>query len=234
MRTLIAASTGALVLAGVSHADFVDVVYTGTGAGSSVTVSSPVRNGNVFAGQIRMTLSNSTGIDLNGNWTVFCSDLGQNVSGSSTTYEVLPVSSLPAGSGMGAAKAAAIADLYAFAAGSQLSSGTSNNLATAFQLAIWEIVHDFDANAVNYGLSITSGLFSATKTNGDAFSATLMGHIANLFGAIGNTNGASLIGLGHPGRQDQILEVNGFVPGPGVLASAAIGLLLAGPRRRRA
>lgn len=234
MRTLIFVSSGALALAGFAQADFVDVTYTGTGAGSSVTVNSPVRNGNVFAGQIHMTLTNSTGIDLNGNWIVFCSDLGQNVSGGTNTYEVLPVSSLPQGGGMGAAKAAAIADMYAFAAGSQLLGTTSNSLATAFQIAIWEIVHDFDANASGNGLDVTAGLFSATKTDGSAFSATLMGHVASLFAAIGNTQGASIVGLGHPGKQDQILEVSGFVPGPGVLATGALGLLLSAGRRRRA
>jgi hypothetical protein len=235
MRTsLVALSAGALSLCSLASADFVDVVYAGTGAGSNVKVSSPVRNGDVFAGQIKMTLSNSTGVDLNGNWIAYCTDLGQNVSGGSTTYEVLPVASLPMGGGMGAAKAAAIGDLYAFAAGSQLTNTTSAALATAFQLAIWEIVHDFDANAAGFGLNVTSGTFSATKTDGSALSAAVMGHLASLFAAIGTTNGATLLGLGHPSAQDQILEVSGFVPGPGVLACSAIGLIIRGARRRRA
>lgn len=235
MRTpFVALSLGALSLCSLASADFVDVVFTGTGAGSNVKVSSPVRNGDVFAGQVRMTLSNSTGVDLNGNWIVYCTDLGQNISGGSTTYEVLPVASLPMGGGMGAAKAAAIGDLYAFAAGSQLSNATSNALATAFQVAIWEIVHDFDANASGYGLDVTAGSFSATQTNGSALSAAVMGHLASLFAAIGTTSGSTLLGLGHPSAQDQILEVSGFVPGPGVLACGAIGLVLGGARRRRA
>lgn len=235
MRTLIAVSCGALALAGASNADFVDVAFTGTGAGTQVKVTSPVRNGDVFAGQLHLTLSNSTGLDLNGNWTVYCSDLGQNISGGpANTYEVMQVSSLPMGSGMGAAKAAAIGDLYAFAAGSQLTNATSNQLAAAFQIAIWEIIHDFDANAANNGLDITAGLFSATKTDGSAFSVSFMQIVSDLFAAIGTTEGTTLFGLGNGSAQDQIIEVSGFIPGPGVLATGAIGLLLRSPRRRRA
>lgn len=233
MRVLTIATVSTFALAGLAQADFVDLTYAGTGAGSNVAVYSPVRNGTVFAGQIYLTLSNSTGLNLNGSWVSFCSDLGQNLSGGTNTYEIVGVDTLPIGDPMGAAKAQAIADMYSYAAGAQLSNTASNNLACAFQLAIWEIIHDFDSNAANNGLDITSGLFHATKSNGDAFSATLMGHLADFFGAIGTHGGAQLLGLGNGSRQDQILEVSGFIPGPGALALGALAGVLGASRRRR-
>ncbi len=234
MRTLICASVSALAICSFSHAGFVDVAFTGTGKGQNVKIVSPGHNGNVFAGQLNFALSNSTAGDfLNGNWIGFCTDLYQTVSAGTNQYEVLPISALPMGAPMGAAKAAAIQSIYSFAAGAQLSSGTTNAFAAAFQLAIWEIVTDYTGVGPSLGLNITSGLFSATKTDGDPLSATIMGHLASLFGAIGTSGDANLIGIGSSNRQDQILEISNVIPGPGALATAAIGVLLSGARRRR-
>lgn len=236
MRSLITASLSVLAFSTIAGADFVDVVYTGKGSGKNVKIVSPGINGDVFAGQLHFTLSNSTaGAFLNGSWTAFCTDLFQHTSSSSNPYQVVPVASLPFSGPMGAAKAAAIGDLYASMAGSQLEASTSDNLACAFQLAIWEIVTDFTGAGPSMGLDITSGGFQATKTTGEALSSGVMGYLADLFGAIGTTNGANLIGLGSESRQDQLIELpEGTIPGPGALATIALGCVLANSRRRRA
>ncbi|MFO0783616.1 MAG: hypothetical protein U0636_08015 [Phycisphaerales bacterium] len=227
MRTLACVSIGALALTSLATADFVDLQFTGVGAGQMVKVTSPSRNGDVFAGQILFTLTNSTGINLDGNWILYCCDLGQTVSGSTNTYEVLPVSSVPVNGPMGAIKAAAIGDLYAAAGGNQYTN--DNDFATAFQLAIWEVVTDYVGGPASLA-DITSGSFQATMTDSSPLSAGIAGYLSFLLNAIGTTNGANVLGLGNEGLQDQLIEV----PGPGVLAAGAIGAVLSGARRRRA
>ncbi|MBM4112721.1 MAG: hypothetical protein FJ253_05000 [Phycisphaerae bacterium] len=208
-------------------AETVSMRYDGTGAGSQVKITSALFNGNAFAGQIHQTISGGSSID--GSWITFCTDLSQHVSGSFNPFEIVTVDFLPSGSPMGAAKANAIRDLYAYAGGSQLLDSTANALAAAFQLALWEVLVDFDDSADGHALDITAGGFSATKTNGDAFSATLMSHLSSLFGAIGtvDSSGVQLVGLSSGQHQDQII----VIPAPAALA--LVGAAAITRRRRR-
>lgn len=214
---------------GIAQAEMIEARFTGTQKGSTVRVTSPDLTGNTFAGQLKYSLSDGPE-DIIGDWVTFCSDLAQRTNGSDRWYDIVPVSSLPGSAPMGEAKADAIRDLYIFSAGSQLTSTTSNNLATAFQLAVWEIINDFDANAPGYNLSITSGLFSATKTNGDALPSGITTELNSLFGAVGNTPNApvSLMGLRSGSYQDQLIPI----PAPGTAALAGLGALCFISRRR--
>ncbi|MBL9140708.1 MAG: hypothetical protein JNK53_02475, partial [Phycisphaerae bacterium] len=151
----------------------------------------------------------------------------QTVYDNYSTYEVLNVSDIPLSSPMGAVKAAAITDMYAWAAGYQYTA--DNDFAAAFQLAIWEIVYDYTGGPKVLA-DIYSGLFQATQTDNSPLNAGMSAALSALFAAIGTNGSANLVGLGSESWQDQILEV----PGPGVISIGAIGLVMAGRRRRRA
>ncbi len=227
MRNLICVSAGALAIAGIASADQVDMVYTGSGAGQWVKVVSPGYNGDLYAGQLLVNITNSTGVNLDGNWMTYCADLFQTVYDNYATYEVLNVSDIPLTDPMGAVKSAAIHDMYAFAAGYQYSA--DNDFAAAFQLAIWEVVYDYNGGPKTLA-DMYAGLFQATSTDNSPLNGGISAAISALFGAIGSNGQANLIGLGNESWQDQILEV----PGPGVLGIGALSLVMAGARRRRA
>lgn len=230
MNTRILAVAAALVsAAGLANADMITVQFTGTQRGQNVRIASPGHNGNVFAGQLKHTLSNGPA-ELNGAWITYCTDLAQYVSSNPAQYEVVDVALVPGYAPMGADKAAAVRDLYIYAAGSQLSTTTSNDLATAFQLAVWEVITDFNAAGSNYGLSITSGAFSATRTNGNALASGITTQLNSLFAAIGNqpSSPIALLGIKSANHQDQLIPI----PAPGAAALAGLGVLCLSARRR--
>lgn len=231
IRAIFAAAAIASV-AGAASANVINVQYTGTGRGQSVHVSSPWYNGDVFAGQLKHTLSGATGADaiFNGNWTTFCSDLADHVSSSVRSFSLVPVEQLPDGGAMGTAKAQAIADMYAFAAGTQLLAGASNSDAAAFQLAIWEVITDFNPSLSNKGLSLTAGSFRATSTNGSALPSAISSRASSLLSAIGVVHGDvnSLEGIKSSSYQDQIIPI----PAPGSALLAGLGFALIARRKR--
>ncbi len=224
-HTLIACLATSL-LASAASADTVQAQFTGTGYGQNVSVSqdSGANFGNVFAGQLQYTLSSSSGPTyyLNGQWISFCTELGQFTNGNNQLYTVMDVADLPIpGAGMGAAKAGMVAQLFTAAAGSQYSA--SNDLASAFQLAVWEIVNDYDGSTLA-SMDLGTGIFRG-NVNG-----TIGGMVSTfLSGAFNASSGADIIGLGSETYQDQLIEV----PAPGVLALLGFAGLSA-PRRRRA
>lgn len=214
--------------AGLANADLVSVAATGTGAGRDVNVTHGATTRNVFAGQIRLTLSASTGFNLNGAWTSFCTELHQFIylDGVARVYEVQPLSDLPIpGAGMGSVKADAIARMYATANDAQF--GTNNDYAAAFQIAVWEVVNDFDGTAGS--LDVSSGDFK-----GNNLSAAIAGNLAVLFASAADLGGPtrSLIGIGSSGFQDQILDITSVIPAPGALALLGVAGLI-GVRRRK-
>lgn len=227
MRNLMCVTAGVLAIAGAASADQVDLAYTGSGAGQWVKVVSPGYNGDLYAGQILINITNSTGINLNGDWMVYCSDLYQTVNDNYSTYDVLNVEDIPLSNPMGAVKAAAINDMYSWAAGYQYAA--DNDFAAAFQLAIWEIVYDY-TGAPKVLADIYTGAFQSYSTDSSPLSAGISAALSGLFASIGSGGSAVLLGLGNDTWQDQIIEV----PGPGVLSVGALSLLMAGRRRRRA
>lgn len=235
MKTRMFSALALALAAGLAHADVINVQYTGTGAGSNVAITSPSFNGNVFAGQLKHTLTNGTGAAAayNGNWLTYCTDLAQHVTSTTKTYDVVSITQLPDSSPMGAAKANAIRSIYNMANTTQSRSDTTSDLATAFQLAVWEIVTDFNPALANDGLSISSGAFRATRTNGSALSSGVLAQLNNLFSAAAlGAGGTDLVGIRSGSYQDQILPIANPVPAPGSAALATLGLLCCGGRRR--
>jgi hypothetical protein len=232
---ILAISAAALAVSAASAAN-VNVAFTGTGAGSNVRLTVGSATMNVFAGQLMHTISGATGAEswINGSKATYCADLTQYVTSSTTTFVTTDVANLRIGSPMGTVKANAIRDMFAFAAGSQIATPGNSDFTTAMQLAVWEVINDYNAGAANKGLSVTSGTFSATKTDGSALSAGIVTNLNALFAVAGtNVPGASgmqFLGLGSDCQQDQI--VSGVVPTPGMLSMAAAGSLIAIRRRR--
>ncbi|QOJ00196.1 MAG: hypothetical protein HRU70_06725 [Phycisphaeraceae bacterium] len=233
VRTALIATAAAAGFAAQANADFVDVRYLGTGRGQELRVEFNGHTQNLFAGQLRHRLSNGTGdaAALNGDHLTFCSDLAQYVSSSTKTYETVAVALIPASSPMGALKAAAIYDLYTAGSALALESDADNKRAAAFQIALWEIVSDYDGSAAS--LSLTAGSFKAFKKDGGALDATIRNHALALFAAVGSNTEHSvhLTGLSSRTAQDQILA--GFnVPAPASGALALAGCLVLARRRR--
>lgn len=227
----IAAAIAAMVSA-PALADTVDVKFLGTGAGTSVKINLNGNQTNVFAGQLIHHFSNGTGAgaQLNGTFVTFCTDLTEYVTSTTKTYNVVGIEDMPNSAPMGAAKAQAIADLYAYAAGSQIALAATDNIAAAFQIAVWEIVTDFNALAVNNGLSLSAGSLKVTKTNGSSLGSTLTSTIAAMFSALGtNSSGSGILGVSRAGSQDQLVVVP--LPAPGILALAGLGGVVALRRR---
>lgn len=228
-------TTAAAVLgvAGLAAADTVDLRYTGPGAGASFNITAGSVTNDLFAGQLNFLTSNGTGAgtSLEGTLQSFCIDVFEPLAAFSEgpqTYDLNDLSAAPVtgvgGSAMGGAKADAIARMYAFANGQQF--GSSNDYAAAFQLAVWEVIADFDAS-----LDIAGGDFRVN----DALSVGVTDILDDLFTAAGDTGigGARVAALTNSGLQDQIYEV--VIPLPGAAGLAAVGLAgvgLIGRRRK--
>lgn len=221
---LIASLTLVGACAGFANAayDTVDVAGVSFGAGQSVNFTLGGNAESAWAGNFNIALTNSSGVNLDGSWVTFCTEISQNINlpSSPIQYDVMPVSALPTpGTAMGVASADAIARMYAFAAGSQY--GANADLASAFQIAIWEIYNDYST----FGIDLSTGNFQGT------FSAGIDGYLTGLFAAANNLNGpmATITGLGNASYQDLIIET----PAPGALALMGVAGLL-GSRRRKA
>ena len=212
-----------------ASADLVTVFCSGTGAGRAVTLSHLGTTRNVFAGQIMLSLSNSSSGALNGSWISFCTELSQNihVNGPSQVYQVLSVAQVPnPGPGMGETRAAAIARMYTFASNTQF--GGNADYAAAFQIALWEIANDYDGSAAS--LSLAAG-----NLQGASLAAGIVANISGLLSAAADTSIFSkpLVGLGNAGFQDQIIDPSVPIPTPGAMALLGLANVFGARRRRR-
>lgn len=228
-------TTAAVVLgvAGVAAADTVDLRYTGPGAGQSYSINAGGSNSDVFAGQLNFLASDGTGAgaSLNGTLRSFCIDVLEPLApfaSGAQTYDLNDLADAPVTNAgdpaMGAAKADAIARMYTFAAGQQF--GASSDYAAAFQLAVWEVIADFDTT-----LDLGDGDFEVTS----AVSTSVSDIVDDLFGAAADLSisEANVGALTNRGLQDQIYQV--VIPLPGAAGLAAVGLAgvgLVGRRRK--
>ena len=169
---------------------------------------------------------------LTGEMITYCIDLSQHVSSTTRHYSVLPVASAPVGGAMGMDKARAVAALYDYALGVQLETSASNDIAASFQLALWEVITDYNPSIGAASLDITSGQFSATRTNGNALWSGVQNILNGFFSWTDNLSfdTTRYAAITNNSYQDQIV----VVPAPGCAALAGVGLGLVATRRRRA
>jgi hypothetical protein len=233
-RTAFLASAATLAVTAVATADIVDVRYTGTGLGRNVRTHYQGNSQNVFAGQLHHQFSEGTGEAalLDGPLITYCSELTEYVTGSTREYELSPLPLAPNSDPMGEVAAQALTDIWIFADGQQLLTQNTNdnrNFAAAFQIAVWEIVHDYDGSLLS--LDVEAGDLTVTKTNGQQLASNITSHLGDLFGAVGtNSSFSGLRAVTRAGAQDQVV----MVPTPGALALCVVAFVpLAGSRRRR-
>lgn len=217
---------------GAATADTVRLDFEGTGSGRNVRVTIGGDTFGTFAGQLIHSFSNGNGVaaGLSGNRITFCSDLSQYVASGGATYNVTSIQNLPGSGPMGASKMQAIYDMYAAAAGSQM--GANDDMAAAFQLAVWEVIYDYDPSNTS-SLNLSSGNLKARNSLGLSLSSTILNHAAGLFSAIGsNAAQTGLLGFTNSSFQDQILQVQ-LVPIPMAVIAGLAGLGMVGYVRRR-
>ncbi len=232
--TMIAAVVAAAGFAsGALAADTVSMKFTGTGSGSNVKATYFSTTLNVFAGQLKHTITSGTGWSarLNGDHRTFCTDFGEYVTSSFKTYKVVDPQWTPNSAPMGVDKASAIRDIYTTAGIAISQTGLNNDMAAAFQLAVWDIVADYNASIGIAGLGLSGGHFKATNTGGGSLSSGIITNYNTLINSIGHTaRTAPVLGLTNNGSQDQLV----YVPTPGAASLAGLGGLLAARRQRRA
>lgn len=230
------ATAGLLMMATGAMADTISAKFEGTGRGTNLKATLDNSGVNVFVGSLRYTLTNGSGVGvaLNGAHRTFCADLLQTVSTSATTHQVVQASVLTnaISATNGAARASALADVFAIYGTQATDSAADNNFAAAFQLIVWDIIYDYTSAGVS-SLSLTGGRFVATQTNGSALSSAVTTAYNTIKSAIGpayTSNGLFAITSGQ--FQDQLVQVQTLIPTPGAAALAGVGLLAVGRRRR--
>lgn len=220
-------------LAGSALAAPIAVDFTGTGMGTSATVSfnsgnsSAFTNRGLFVGQLKHTLG--TGLNAR-DFVTYCIDLTQYAGDGQ--FEVVGLRSAPVTNPapsneweMNQGQADALNALYH----SFHNTIDSNSEAAAFQAAIWEIVFDWG--------TVDGGTFSAGDTT------NLTGGVVQIHNNVSNAlyssylsaaesrgNTSSILGaIVSESLQDQLLVIP--LPSAGLMASA--GVLAIGARRRR-
>jgi len=235
-----------LALAGTAAADQVRLKTTGLVTGGVARVESSLKGSgafNVNAGQIKHTVDSSDSSLVSvGDLLTFCTEIAQTTSGSFHDFDIKNIADAPDPEGalgpIGSDKAEAIGRLYHYVVkdlGKDLQSTLDNDFAAAFQLAIWEIVEDFDKTAIDGGLAAGSGDFKVldfSRSSGTTASGVST-DFDTLIGVAKDTSlsGLRLGALTNPDRQDQII----IIPLPGTAGLAAFGLAGVGlaARRRR-
>lgn len=228
----------ALAAAAPALADTTEMKFLGVGAGRTVRMTLNGDSTNVFAGQLEFNLKNGTGdaAQFNGNQTLFCGDITEHTSSNYQIYTLVGAAQVNDTSAMGPATAAVMESLFAYAGGLQATT-SSNDYACAFQLAVWEILTDYDANVGFSSLDITSGDFRARKTDGSSLWSSVSNQITDFFNHLSTSDsqGITLYGLTNPSHQDQLIPVltGNNVPTIGTASLTAIGLAAMNSRRRR-
>ena len=170
-----------------------------------------------------------------GGYETFCIQLEEYISGGQTvSYDVRDVAEVPDAEpgAMGLYRAGLIEDLYA----RNYVNIDSSEEAAAFQIAIWEIVHERGDNTAgglmvaDLGLSTGTSRFRNGDGSADGGAFDLAGQLlAGLGGGTETFLGfGGLRGLSNEQFQDQLI----VVPGPGALAGI-IGVAAIRRRRRR-
>lgn len=231
MKSMFAAAA-VLAIAASANADIVNVKYTGKASGSNVRISLNGSQQDVFAGQLKHMFSGATGASsyINGTWITYCSDLTEHVTSTSKVYTIVDIAQIPAMGANATPKSQALSRLYSYAGNTAVASTASNDWATAFQLTVWEIVSDYSPGSSQEGLALTSGSFTAKRTNNAALPMGISSLVNEFFSvATGNGPSVPLVGVTNAGAQDQIV----MVPAPGALTLAGFGGLLAATRGNR-
>lgn len=233
---ILMAAAGLVCTAQAATANPITVKWEGTNQGSNVKINITGRASDVFAGQLRHTFTNGSGFasGLNGTRRTFCADLDQHVGGTSTFTVVAPAQLSVRNAPLGQARADALADLFFSHYLTASDAAASNDLATAFQILVWEIIYDYDGLSTA-SIDLAAGDLRVTRTNGSALSAGVVAQFATLLTSVGSGVGVGAVGfyaVQSGTKQDQLLYVPGVIPAPGAAAALGLAGLVAARRRR--
>lgn len=167
---------------------------------------------------------NYDGPGASGQFTSYCIELNQYIGyGNVYTYDVTNLEDAPIpGKGMGEVKSSLISELF----GSYYSNDFDKTEATAFQVAIWEIVNE-DNNDCKDDLKLDLGKGDfKVKNTGDFYDQAQLW----LDGLDGEGPTADLIAMSNKSVQDHVT----VIPTPGTLAIASLAAsFIMGGRRRK-
>lgn len=246
-RAFIPAVVIAATVASSAHA--IDIRYDGVQSLGTYRVTLPSDSQkHVYAG--RMAYSVMAGGDsrfaTGSTFFSFCTDLDQFVKNQSKPYEFfsnsddtdgdhgiddMPIVQDENEPGMGIVKAQAVSALF-LSRFADATSGDSEK-ASAFQLALWEIVYEPYASEGVLGalnLSSAAGTFRVTEGNSGTVSLaqTWLNEVAAMdLGSISN----NLIGFGSPDYQDQLTLIP--LPAGALMGLVGLGGAIAARRRMR-
>jgi len=235
----VAAVVGFLAGSPRASADQVTLKLTGTGP-DSATVSYRDGSSSGFQSVTAVpgpytwsVVSSASSLNIPDPVKTFCVELGQSIQvGQQYTFTTItPISSK---SGVTGTEADLVTKLYGAHYADAISGSTTQ--ATAFQLALWEVVYDS-----NSSLQLNADNLQVTNANADAINLaqTWLNGLGGVSGSAfaDNFPGSQLVWLSNDCNQDQIVVVppNGVPAPPGVLLGLiGVGSCLLGRRFRTA
>jgi len=234
--SLRSAAAAAILFATAATAQAGTVAFAGWahGNGNNVSVTTPGYTG--AAGAFNVNVSGFAG-NVNGAFEAYCVDLFQHISlnGTYASYDVVA-----AASEFSAAKVAALGKLISYVYGGNLFASVDavykDDLSTAVQLAIWDIVYDTDYTLGSSADASGGGSFHENSSTAYRnTNAHFIGANALLAAAQAATGGANyeLFVLKSATQQDQMIWRRSTVPEPASLALALLALGAAGMASRR-
>ncbi len=223
----------ALGLFSQADAATVEADFLNVGPRQAVRIHNAGANHHVYTGVYNWQQTGGSYTDLvtdsNNKFQAFCIEIAQEV-GDPTTFDVMALENGPVpGTPIGATRATYLSKLWG---GFYDLIGSSNKLAAAFQLAVWEITHEAEVNGTfNFNVSNGQGQFYARDQANTATQANTW-----LSAILNDTNNQiplepSLVALTSTSAQDMVAvrEIGtpiGEVPLPSAIWAG--GVLIAG------
>lgn len=208
----------------VASADVVSFQFAGVSRGNNIGISTNGGNfTNVFAGSV---IHNVDALRT----VTFCIDPDQWAQTGTASFERTSLFDALSHRGEYKSKSWAIVDLAAAAGDSIWTESADKNLASAFQIAVWEVVMDFDAEVGAASLNLANGNFRAQGTNASSLSSSVSSIVNNLFAAISFERAAigNFDAFTNGSHQDFMTKV----PAPGTMVLSLAALPLLASRRR--
>lgn len=204
-----------LCVAAPAPAGTINLTYMGAGNGRIIRASVGSMSWDVFAGRLlhRRVGSAPEMPGAPSILTTFSADILQDAANVPGTFNTSSLALLSGNTGLtnlGFGKQQAIYDLYQAAGNRQFTAGL--DYATAFQVAIWEVVYDYSPSSPNHGLNERTGTFRATAPGQTSLSASIQEKVRFLLSSVGN--GAAqqgLVGLRSGQFLDQIYSADSIL-----------------------